>query len=761
MAEDDSLEAHPPYRWATLAAGAVFLLYVITLAPTTAFWDTSEYIATSHILGIPHPPGNPLFVLLGRTWELLLAPLGLSVAVRINLFSAFMSAAAHGFWFLVVHHILGFFTEDRRVPLGGAAVAILVSATAFTVWNQSNVNEKVYTVSLFTIALLSWLAFHWRENLGKGRDDNLLVLMAFILALSVGNHLMAFLVAPAALIFVLMVEPRTLWNWRLYAAGAVAVFLGLSVHMFLPLRATLGPVINEGAPICESVGQALTSIVTWGQSGCTELSAALSRSQYDKPPLLPRQASPLSQLSNFLQYFDWQWARGLMGEIRTAAAARLPFTILFTSLGILGLAEHAKRDRVSAIYMGTLFLTLSFGLLIYMNFEYGYSLASPTGDRLLHEVRERDYFFIVGFSVWGLFAGMGLTVLWRRLSKRLDGSLRKASPILAIAALPLLFNWSWASRRGDWAARDWAHNLLMSVEPYGVLFTNGDNDTFPLWYIQEVEGVRQDVTVIVSSYLNTPWYAKQLRDLTRPCPADATADQFPTRIICQRGYDEAAATGVYTANPEAVEAAGKISIPMATAMAAPTASIINLDEATIDGVASPAGYFAVAEDRSVGLGPVTATLRGGSVVEPWHQFALSIISNSLNVRPIYFASLSTAANEFGIGQYLVREGLAFRLNPGLPTESETMTQVDSAQLVAITGLWVNAPRTERLSESVFVQHGDIPDGWAFWPDQPSVGIPNYYAWMYAGLAQVASQAGDATAVGAYSERIARWQELGR
>src|SRR5687768_14088679 len=85
----------PPYLAAGLAAFGAFALYVITLGPTTAFWDTSEYIATAKILGIPHPPGNPLFVVLARAWHILLEPFGLSTAVRINLFSAFMSAAAH------------------------------------------------------------------------------------------------------------------------------------------------------------------------------------------------------------------------------------------------------------------------------------------------------------------------------------------------------------------------------------------------------------------------------------------------------------------------------------------------------------------------------------------------------------------------------------------------------------------------------------------------------------------------------------------
>src|SRR3970040_660860 len=167
----------PPYVAALLAGAGVFALYAITLAPTTQFWDTSEYIATAHIVGIPHPPGNPLFVVLARAWSVLLSPLGLDVAMRVNLFSSLMSACAHALWFLVVHHILRYFSPDRTFRLVGAAAAVLVSATAFTVWNQSNVNEKVYTVSLLTIALLTWLAVRWQENLGKGKDDHLLVLM--------------------------------------------------------------------------------------------------------------------------------------------------------------------------------------------------------------------------------------------------------------------------------------------------------------------------------------------------------------------------------------------------------------------------------------------------------------------------------------------------------------------------------------------------------------------------------------------------------
>src|SRR5690606_20317061 len=221
----------------------------------------------------------------------------------INLFSAAMSAAAHGFWFLVAHRVLAHYSESRAFRLIGAGAAVLVSATAFTVWNQSNVNEKVYTVSLFTIALLTWLAFRWRDNLGQGKDDNLLLLMVFVLALSVGNHLMAFLVAPSLALFVLMVAPRTLLNWRLYAAAAAVAVLGLSIHLFLPLRASLDPVINEADPS------------TW-----TALLESLTRKQYSKPSVLSDPTQPgmprglslfAAQLGNYLQYFDWQWARSV------------------------------------------------------------------------------------------------------------------------------------------------------------------------------------------------------------------------------------------------------------------------------------------------------------------------------------------------------------------------------------------------------------------------------------------------------------------
>ena len=115
--------------------------------------------------------------------------------------------------------------------------------------------------------------------------------MAFILALSVGNHLMAFLAAPAIVVFILFVRPRTILNWKLYPAVLAAAVVGLSVHLYLPLRAALDPMINQTDPTCTGVGSALTAIVTYGKYGCAALGESLTRAQFTAlpdPANLPR-----------------------------------------------------------------------------------------------------------------------------------------------------------------------------------------------------------------------------------------------------------------------------------------------------------------------------------------------------------------------------------------------------------------------------------------------------------------------------------------
>jgi hypothetical protein len=180
----------------------VFVLYAITLAPSTAMWDTSEYIAAAYTFGLPHPPGNPFFVIIGRFFSII--PIATSVAARINVLAALSSAAAAAMWFLVTERVLtGWFHERWQRILGGVLGA-LIGATAFTVWNQSVVNEKVYTVSLVGIAVIAWLTVRWSDEPDGRKADRTLVLISYLLGLGYANHMAGMLAAPAVALAVLI-----------------------------------------------------------------------------------------------------------------------------------------------------------------------------------------------------------------------------------------------------------------------------------------------------------------------------------------------------------------------------------------------------------------------------------------------------------------------------------------------------------------------------------------------------------------------------
>jgi hypothetical protein len=698
----------PPY-WNAVAAGvAVLALYVLTLSPSTAMWDTSEYIATAHILGIPHPPGNPLFVALAKSWSLLLAPLGLSVAVRINLLAAATSAAAAGFYFLVAHRVLwGLFPGSKEEEKGdegsdesgstgdrarflqvGAGAAVLLSATAFTVWNQSTVNEKVYTVSVLIIAAVLWLGLRWRDLKDEPRGLRYLLWAIYLLAFGSTNHLMSILPLPALGLFVLMAGPAVLLDRRLWIRGVPLLILGLSFNFFLPIRASQGPAINEGDPTCESVVDAAVAVYTNGKAGCYNLSQVLTRFQYQKPPLTDRQASFGFQALNYFQYFDWQWARGL-DPSELPGGSRLPFSLLFIGLGLWGLWMMWTADREVFLLMGALVLTVTVGLVFYLNFKYGYSLAPHITDRNLHEVRERDYFFIASFGLWGVLAGVGLAAFWSRVAQGIQRArpLLLASPILLVALIPLISNWSWASRAGDYATRDWAYNLLMSVEPYGVIFTNGDNDTFPLWYIQEVEGIRQDVTVVVGQYLYTPWYPRHLQELTRSQK--------------QRPYVAGAAGGLY-------------GVPAT----APENPIISLRPSDMDRVTGGTA----STDLTLPLNGVAVQYPAGTYLDRGDQLTLAMIRDSIEERPIYFATPSGILGRLGLEPWAVRHGLAAKL---LPRDLDGPQPADLVQSSpAVGGDWFDARRSLALMEEVYSYRGF--ENRKVWADRSTLNIPWYF-----------------------------------
>src|SRR5690348_9335866 len=236
----------PSYVAAAIVTLCVLVLYLVTMAPSTAMWDTSEYIAAAYSFGLPHPPGNPFFVIVGHSFSLL--PIASSIAARVNVLDAICSAVSAGVWFLIAERVLVAWGMRRAQRIAGAVVAAAIGATAFTVWNQSVVNEKVYTVSLVGIALVSWLAVRWSARPDVPRADTRLVMIAYLCGLGYANHMAGMLPALAVGVAVLVRRPATLLRGRMLLACVIALLVGLTPFATQPIRAAYFPALNEGEP---------------------------------------------------------------------------------------------------------------------------------------------------------------------------------------------------------------------------------------------------------------------------------------------------------------------------------------------------------------------------------------------------------------------------------------------------------------------------------------------------------------------------------
>ena len=684
------LDFRPSYLAAGIASLCVFVLYVITLAPSTAMWDTSEYIAAAYTVGLPHPPGNPFFVLLGRVFALL--PIASTVAIRINLLAALCSAISAGLWFLITERVLvGWFTERWQRIVGGS-IAVLIGATAFTVWNQSVVNEKVYTVSLVGLAIVCWLAVRWCDDPDGPKADRILVLIAYLLGLGYSNHMAGMIAAPAVAIGVLVRRPQTLLRWKLLIACVAALMLGMTPFATQPIRAAYFPPINEGEPTACTDGPKLActfSDLTWKR-----FKYNFDRGQYGKVPLTTRQAPPDAQVGMYWLYFKWQWFRDAHDQHPGPQGA---LAVLFLMLGLLGGYVHWKRDRRSFWFFGPLMATMTLGLIYYLNFKYGYSQAPDLGDSVDREVRDRDYFYLWSFSAWSVWAALGLVFVWENLAalagtdvvrlgkETVELPHRKswlmASPLLALAFVPMVLNWKQASRAGQTDTRDFAHDLLNSVEPYGILVTVGDNDTFPLWYAQEVEKIRQDVVIANTSLLRTDWYTRQL--LRRPV--------FE--------YDEAKGPAIYR---------GKT-------WKKPTGPVMKMTMAEADAVQE---YVDLRQAQIFRKDSIVATIQPRTLIRD-EILVLRMIMDAYPDRPIYFSRTSgNYGGQLGLQPYLLTQGLARKLLPTIPNPSKDTLIVPGEG-------FVDAKRTHALWDSVYVGHKSVISR-GDWVDKPSSGIPYLY-----------------------------------
>jgi len=288
-------------------------------------------------------------------------------------------------------------------------------------------------------------------------------------------------------------------GWKNAVLIVLVAAIGFSCHLFIPIRSAQHPAINENNP-----SSSLQATINY-----------FERKQYGSQSMVERMFKRRGDWQN--QFGDFR-RMGFWKAFKEQFGFPGPFLVLPLLLGLFGLWEVIRKKPDRGVILFSLLLIGSAGLVLYMNFADGSRINPQTGGDYL-EVRNRDYFFTPAFVVFGMAIGLGIaaTVYYiRDAVSSLTPLIRKT----AVTAASLLFflpvvtiagNYHYADRTDNYLPYDYAHNLLLSADENAIFFTSGDNDTFPLWCLQQVYGVRTDVKNVNLSLSNTRWYIKQLQ----------------------------------------------------------------------------------------------------------------------------------------------------------------------------------------------------------------------------------------------------------
>ncbi|UOQ53166.1 glycosyltransferase family 117 protein [Hymenobacter cellulosivorans] len=799
------------------------LTYVLTLEPTASFWDCGEFIACSYKLLVPHPPGAPTFLLLGRLFSLFSFGDVTKVSVLINFLSALSSSftVLFLFWTItmlakkIVVHQPGMHDTRHVEPTGGQTMLIqgagVVGALAFafsdSFWFNA-VEAEVYAMSALCTAAVVWIMLKWENRADEADSDKWLILIAYVIGLSIGVHLLNLLAIPAlgfiyyyrrhqnptmwggiltlvissvivglilagiipglptlagafevffvnsiglpfssGLIFFLLAFVALIWFGFRYSfkthnrlintamLSFVFILIGYSSYLIVPIRSSYEPTINENAP------KDVLSFVSY-----------LKREQYGDRPLLygpqfnaepvdqkegspryvrkgdkyviaerrletiyrdedkmliPRIYSPapehiynykkwvdiqegvkpsMGQNLSFLfryqmghmywRYFLWNYVgrdsdiqqagvvwptsagkAGLPERIATSPARNNFFAIPLI-MGLIGLFFHVRRDGRNALVIGLLFVFTGLAIVFYLN-------QPPI------EPRERDYTFTgatYAFAIWIGLGVLGLADLLKAVLKA-DGARAVAATLVGLLAPALMVAQGWDDhdRSDRYNSVDSAKNLLNSCAPNAILFTNGDNDTFPLWYAQEVEGVRTDVRVAVLSYLNTDWYIEQMKRrayLSQPLPISMKSDNYAQGTNDYLPYVENPAVqevnlrefiGLVDQNSPLLQVQTQSGRPL---LSFPTRKFyLPVDTAAVEALGI------IPKDRRKQLVSRMEWDMGKGAIEKKNLVILDMLATNNWKRPVYFSSTVNSADFMNLQPYFQLEGMAYRVLP--------------------------------------------------------------------------------------------------
>ena len=698
-----------------------FVIYFDTMAPTVSYWDCGEFIAVSHTLGVPHPPGSPFFLLLGRIFSMI--PFNEDIAFRVNIISPIVSALAVMLLYLTIVKIVTHWRgkvenlTDVLIVFGGASVGALTFAFTDSHWFNA-VEAEVYAFSTFFTAIVVWLILLWNEKADQSGHERYILIIAYMIGLATGLHLLNLLAIPFVTLIIYFRKYKLEWQsfsitviitaiiffvihngiikglpkmaagflgvsgtalvilsvfglmvWAIMnkqnllsiaATSVVLILIGYSTYTLIFIRSNQDPTIDENDP------ETVRAMISY-----------LEREQYGSVGQFPRRFNGLRQMYEvagpprgenrtytarqkaqyrktdldkqwdffwdyqikkmYNRYFLWQFAgRGPsteQGVTPMGANSRedgvdwtqfgLPLALI---LGLLGMVYQGIKDQRMSFSIMSLFLLTGYAVILYLNQD------DP-------QPRERDYSYVGSFFAFSIWIGAGVAAVGEFIQSKISNkeistrviSIALVLSILFVPVVMLSVNYHSHDRSGNYVAWDYSYNILQSVGPNGILFTNGDNDTFPLWYLQEVENVRKDVAVVNLSLLNTPWYIKQWKE--------ARPDETKFINLTDKKVDEI--TSQLTRWEER-----KMQVP-------------------------------VKNDPENNEGYIEWTLKptfAGQALRVQDVMILKIIKDAGWEIPIYFAVTVSQSNRIGLDPYLDMQGLTFQLksHKTSPVDQEMM-----------------------------------------------------------------------------------------
>ncbi|MEP0368870.1 MAG: DUF2723 domain-containing protein [Cyclobacteriaceae bacterium] len=801
--------------WITFLIALV--VYAMTIEPTASYWDCGEFIACSYKLEVPHPPGAPFFLLIGRIFSMFAGGDVTQVAYWVTMVSVLSSAFSIMFLFWSITHLIkrvlkikkGEETTEQTLLIVGAGLIGALSCTFSDSFWFSAVEAEVYGMSAFFTAFVFWAILKW-ENIENDSDANKwLILIAYMVGLSIGVHLLNLVTIPAlglivyfkkyekvtrngviatmaiagAIIITVMIgiipglpsiagamevffvnglglpfgsgviffgtvflgalvfgiiysEKKQKLNLNTILLSFTFIIIGYSSYTIVPIRSSYNPPIDENNPddIVSFVsylkreqygsrplfhGQYFTAqVVDQVATGKTyrrgeeKYEVKDEKIEYVYDPkhttILPRMYSSAEhhkqryreitglkegekpnfvdniyfmvrhQLGTmYMRYFLWNFAgresdiqdagwvgiRGAFDDLPDTLANNRGRNIYFALpllLGLLGAFYQYKKHQKYFFVTLLLFFLTGAALVLYLN--------SPPV-----EPRERDYIYSGSYYVFTIWIGFGVLFIYELLKNFLKKG--KAAVALALVlglTIPAVMakeNWDDHDRSDRYFSVDSAKNYLDSCAPNAIIFTGGDNDTFPLWYAQEVEGYRTDVRVIVLSYFNTDWYISQMmRDAyeSKALPFSLDLEHYK-----QGGLND------YLPVVENPSIKGAINARLYLDLVKknhPQLKIPLSNGSFYNSVPAKKMFLNVNVEKVKSLGIVPEYMENnienrmewnikGRGLEKNDLAVLDLIVNSDWERPIYFNTTSLSSIHHNLRNYVVQEGIAYRLTP--------------------------------------------------------------------------------------------------